>query len=311
VDSPCRADQKASITHWLEVAPAQGTPDAALGDAVLRSLLGDDDATTKAFETIARRWPADARSAWIGLGYCQKDRDCGRSPWVRRVLTVDSRNAYAWLAAMDFAADRGDEGGAALALRRATVAPEYRSPAGLVFSVSLPAFVKVGTPASCMEAAGKVMARDFGHELDAEEWAGYFAHGTEMAAVGVGYAALAFCNPKERGFSKRRTADCIAILTRMSTDPSLHFQIGANTRLINLLGIEASGPFRERYRELIWLQRVIGSQQHFPRDWLQRVWTEGEVPAWEAIAQADGLWPPPRGWLPEDQLSRRLILEGR
>jgi hypothetical protein len=105
-----------------------------------------------------------------------------------------------------------------------------------------------------------------------------------------------------------RRRDCIELLQRMAIEDDLMRQHMALRKLIPLLGPHASAPWRERLRQLLWLQGVGLRGAGLSSGTLADYWKRGEVAAWQARAQELGRWPPPPDWLPRDERSRRLIL---
>ena len=136
------------------------------------------------------------------------------------------------------------------------------------------------------------------------------AHGMEMAAIGIGYSIIRVCDSSRRLHAARKR-DCIRILERLGHDETLATRHSAIRSLIRLLDPNASAPWREEYRKLSWLHGVAGSQLGFPSGTAGRMWSDGEVATWQALAREQGLWPPPGDWLPDAPVTRRLILEGR
>ena len=295
----------------LAKLPSSANVERALGRALIISLLGDHAVASAEFATIARRWPTDVNAAWLALNYCQKDRDCDPAPFLAHVLDVDRDNAVAWLASLDSAHKHRDEGGVAISLRRAAHALTYDPQDGAIFVFVRPILGQLAVPPSCVLDEREGLRMTLGHEPTAGEWADVFAQGMEMASIGVGGAVLQTCDVRKHTLSTARRNDCIETLGKMALGDSMLMRDHAMSSLIRLLDVQASMPWRERYRQLRWLREVAGTTIEFPEGTAARIWSDGEGPTFQSLAANDGLGPPPAGWLPGETAARRLIVEGR
>ena len=308
---PCERDHNRALERTLAQLPAATTVEDALGRALVRSTLVDPHETSRELAALARQWPDDPRVAWMGLNVCRKDRQCDDAAWIRRLLAVDGDNAQAWLVAMETAVRRHDDAGVALALRRAAQAPRYAPPDGMSFKFAWPIFRRAGTPQSCLDSLSGDLAETLGFPSTAEDWADIWAQGLEMAQTGLGVSVVTECDPRTRRLSTARREDCITALRRMALGRQFTTAQVATKYLILLLGPRDSAPWREHYRRLRYLHAVLIAGLSPPRGFLHDLAAEGEIAVWQAHARANGLWPPPADWLPENDAARRLILEGR
>src|SRR5690606_2920045 len=123
------------------------------------------------------------------------------------------------------------------------------------------------------------------------------------------------CPDDDDAMTAQRRAQCIAIHTHMSDEPTALSQRMALTRLVLLTADQPAGTgWRERLREhhWVWHNATALMQQRVPEDYLDAVWRDGELVAVKSLLQTAGMpLIPPAGWLPDDEHQRSLITTGR
>jgi hypothetical protein len=306
----CRIDLRDETAALLAKLPAPTTVDEALGRALLGSMLEDHHATTNEFLSVARRWPDDVPAAWLAWEYCQKDRDCDRASILQHLLAVDADNALAWLASVDDAVQRRDEGAIAISLRRAGMATDYRSQGPLVFFLARPLLARLDAPVSCHGLDEDSLRAMLGRAPVPGDIGDAMAQGMAMATIGVGLRIDQACDIRLQRLSENRKRDCAKALEWMARSGTSIARAIATRLLIRIFGPHDSAPWREQYRQLCWL-RQVGPPAIMPSGAIDHLWADGEIATQIAWARDAGLWPPPPNWLPSAPAQRRLIVEGR
>lgn len=248
---------------------------------------------------------------WLAATQCGGGEQCRDLQQV--MLEVEADNAAAWLHAMAWESQRGDQAAAERAFRQAALATRYDRHQGAGHLALLEAYAAVEMPVEC-EAPG----------VQAELRKLFPGRGKVGAADLVGMIAVmatALQSPGFRDLTRRcserdgagvdaaRRKGCAHILAQMAEAPTLIEQGMALSLLIELAGEgPASAGLRERYRNHHWLLAQQGSGMDSLR--IEDMVID-EVGAMQSVLRAQGRWPAPPGWLPEDPTTRSLILTGR
>lgn len=120
------------------------------------------------------------------------------------------------------------------------------------------------------------------------------------------------CVPQpEKALAPEARLGCRNILTRMSEGDTVYERAIALDTMIQLAVDDPdASAWRQRYREFRWgYEQFKDSEIHRslrPEDY----WID-EVGSIQTALKASGRWPPPAGWLPDDDRARSLIQTGR
>ncbi len=294
------------------------SPDKAMAHAFLTQLLSvvspdtGHGAVAHEFQTARERWPENVELAWLSMRHCVELSGCERNAEWRHLQALDPDNAVVWMLAMESAMQRKDEVAYEQALRRAVGARSYDPRHGATFLHARRVLLSDPMPASCQDPGFAAdLQKTLGRPPHPIDWANVHAHAMEVAFAAPGIGGLSGCNPNKRALSPSRRHDCRTLLSRIAQGDTMFEQIFAMSLLVRLVG---NGPdhaqLRERYRHLRWLMSVM-PRLELPDDFTTRMWTDGEVTMLQALAMAQGFWPPPPRWLPADAHSRALIQTGR
>lgn len=290
------ASPEAAITHAALGLPAQSDPS---GVALAQELAA-----------ARQRWPDNIDLAWLNLGHCDPLAACDRKAALRRLLVTDPDNAMSWIHAMGQAASDGDQAGYELALDRAAHARLYDSRIGTVFLHLQPVLFHLPVPQSCQAPEPPATLQGTSPSTPgADDWAELQAHALDMALGLPSLAGLSGCSSTQKPLSQSRLDSCRRLLARIAQGDTFLEQSIALAYLIPIATDAQSIALRERYRRLQWLQSVMPGLATPPRFTL-RLAAEGEVTAFQALAMAQGKWPPPDDWLPSDERRRALIAPG-
>lgn len=221
---------------------------------------------------------------------------------------MDGGNVFAWLPDMAAATQAGDADGFVRALHRAANAPIYDSRMGMVVLRLRPVLASLPLPSSCIAAPGfQELAKQAARPADASLSADIEVSAIEMAFAMPGLQGLGLCRRQAHALAAAALDDCRRLLSRFADGDTLLEQGIALPTLIELSPDDATrAQWRERYRRQRWLQTFLGEAQHID-GFAWRMWAEGEVNVLRDHARKTGRWPPPDGWLPDDERGRTLI----
>lgn len=168
-----------------------------------------------------------------------------------------------------------------------------------------PLLARVPVPAGCLAGTaphGRERAAQAADFLDTE------ANAWDAATALSSWAALSGCDgDRDPGLQAPLREGCRALLSRIADADTLLERRVALPLLVGLTtGQEANAALRERYRQLLWLIARM-PESGTSREFIGRVWSDGEVAALRAAAEARGDWPPPPDWVPADPDARRLV----
>lgn len=285
------------------------SPREALSHALLSALVDARDRLQPGdgalFHAARERWPEDLDLAWASAVRCRASGGCDPHAALRHLARIDGDNAYTWLQHMHQAADDSDDAAFASALRRAAAAHYLDTRSGSIFLAVRPVLGDA-PPEACMDAAAlAALEPSAGRTPTADDFADIEAMGMQFAESMPAYSALSGCRPPLQGHVSRR--DCIALLGKVAAGDALIDQALALRTLIELQPEQPAGSgARERYRRHLWLWER-SHVRPLPAGFIARQFNEGEVAAWQAHLAAEGQWPPPDDWLPENPRQRALV----
>lgn len=314
----CSQERLRRLQTRLDDLKHPATPDQVIQHVLLTIMLSlqvpDETGpgrVARELDAARRRWPDNLDLAWLSAQHCREQSGCDHDAALRHLLALDPENAAAWLLAMQTARLRGDDAGYGRLLHRAAASSIYDPRIGVIFLQARVLLASMPQPTYCVDQANAVeLTRLLGHAPTTDDWAVAGASLLESALGLPAYGGLSGCNDSSQPLPVARRRDCIALLARVADGDTLLEQNLALGLLIRLTG---DGPghaqLRERYRRLRWLWTQVppsGSP-----DYSARIWADGEVAALRELAIAQGRWPPPPDWLPNDDRSRALIVSGR
>lgn len=308
----CRIGRRAQLRQLRAALDPNASAGAAIGHTLLGAMTapgGRPDPRDAALASLS--WPGNVDLAWLAYRACKLRPGCEADDALARLLAADPHNAAAWLEAMGAANEHEDAEAFDGALRNAARSRFYDAQSG-VFAVHLKSMLSsMALPDDCLGIvqalfAGLGFRPDTGHFVDAE----LFRQEIPWAQP---HAALAGCRPESAGTSQARRRDCARLFEHMAGSDGLVEQLIASSMLIRLAD-DPDDPriraLRARLRELQWLSSLTEEAAQAP-DYPSRMWTDGETQALRTHAARQGRWPPPEGWLPENERARALILTGR
>ena len=299
--SDCMHDRRAQLQHRRAQLGSPATPDAAIEYAFLTSLSAPDMApgeTARELTAASERWPANVELAWLAAHHCP--RAACASAW-RHLAALEPDNAAVWLMAMADTTRAHDQAGYEQALQRAGAARVYDPHDGLVFLHARAVLAALPVPERCRTPGQLASLRqELGRTPTADDWADLESVNTEAALGGADHGGLQGCRATAQPSGTRRQ-DCIALLSLVASGRTLGDQALALHMLL-ALEPDAAGTsqLRERYRRVRWLIRQTRLARGIPPGALIQQWTQGEVATLQARAIAEGRWPPPADWLPDD-----------
>ena len=248
---------------------------------------------------------------WMAAMDCPgKTQACDADTALKRLQRLEPDNGAVWLASMARAQRRGDEEAVDAALQRAARAAHFRTAyveygQEMLFALRQ---VKVEPMSAC---ASERFAAASGLKGGQQQIVDLTAMGRLLALVMPGGPSVGeVC----RAPLRHRHRACVDALAKMAESNELADRLMALAYLVPLTADRADGAhWRERMRRLSWLrERMDGSGNDLPPDWLGRALLLGEIPAFEAWLAEQGLpTEPPPNWLPDDPRQRALILTGR
>ena len=312
VEAECGGEFNQAILHRQARLPPSSTPEGAITRALMRSVADASATNRQVFDELLRQWPRDTGVAWVAWAYCMEHQGCDREARARHLVQLDSRNGAAWLALMDSVDPVRDNGSLEYALARAAQAPTFELRYGTIYVSLYPALAEIPIADRCWRYMEPKLQELTGSDATPPDLADVLAHLWELANMGPGFALHHACRDHDdHRIAPSRRRDCIAVMSRLVEQPSMRVQMTTLPLLIRLLGGgSASQPMREQYRQMRWLHRY-STQLRFPPGSGARIWSKGEIPYFKAQLREQGLWPPPPDWLPPDERSRLLVVEGR
>lgn len=242
---------------------------------------------------------------------CRWDEHCDRSRSLALLVRSDPGNAWTWLEVLAQASAAGDEAGVERALERAARSDGARSYYGQTALRILEPFGELPVPDACA---------DYLRRLETDLLLGRPATAADLADLAIGASMLqslpemrpllAAC-PAELGDGRRRGL-CLHVLARVAAGETLFERLLATSRLVQLTaGAKEGRAWRERYRNLHWLQSEATARRLFQQVSPPEQWARGEVRVMEERLRAADAWPAPAGWLPDGVEARALVLTGR
>lgn len=296
------------------IDPARGAQDAyihlLLGQSLGLSMAPETRDGMRAQTLAARkRWPDDIDLAWMERDECTTRATCETAN--RELRRVDGGNMATWMYAMQEAAEAGDKDALHEALQGAAAAPTMDSRLGTRLVRLAPLLQSLPVPPACLDpSVVKDIEDGYGHPVDAADIRNLFVLAQEFAhAIPPLQALSETCAAQTSLTDASVRRNCDRSLQRLAKADTLVERMVAMSTLIRMHGPgEASTNFRETYRQLRWMMQ---QQQEGPPVGPYDLLAMGEATAIETHLRRLGRWPPPPDWLPPDEPSRRLILEGR
>lgn len=284
---------------------------ALLSTAVAESLQ-DHSEVSRELEQATQQWPANAELAWLAHNQCQLGGGCDTRLSRMRLQHADGDNSYAWLPALDAAMQAEDTDGFAETLHRAAHAPVYDTRRGTILLRLRPALQSIPLPAVCATAPGlRALAETNGRPADAALHADLQSLAMEMVAPVPGFRGLGECVKAERALPEPVLQDCRRLLSRIARGDTMIERMVALPKLIAIAPDAGErDAWREQYRTVQWLLTLVREMDRIQGvSW--RIFAEGEIGVLEQHARDTGRWPPPSGWLPEDERSRKVLGVGQ
>ena len=307
----CDQDYRLALRQYRERLGPARSADEAIDRLVLDFLVANPDdmasgALRRRYRAARERWPNDIGLSWLAFDQCGDE--CDRAVEVRHLLSVDPDNAAAWMVAMAAARQAHDESGFAHALQRAASAKIYDPQTGIVFLHARSQLARVAIPNSCRTPRELASLRQSVRRAPTDDdLRDLMAQSLEIAIAMPGFLGLSGCAPHDAPLPDTLRQPCTALLSRVAQGDTLAEQVIATNFLLKLeTDPSRLAQWRERYRQLQWLQSV-GLGKPIPEHYATRMWSQGEVATMLATAMQRGLWPPPPDWLPDDPHRRALI----
>ena len=273
-----------------------------------------------AFAAARELATADRLVAWLEVVTCPgpgvaADPGCEPEAALARLQHLDAGNAAVWIQGLGSTSPESQEFEQLLA--KAAASSRYEIPFGATGRLLAAVLEQVDAPPLSPDVA-TAMGQDFGlgrpatrRDLDGGV---AMAVSSSMALPAMAVLSRA-CPSNGDPTTAQRRAQCIAIHTLMSDEPTALSQSMALTKLV-LLTVDqpAAAGWRERLREHHWVWDSASAlmRKAVPEDYLDTVWRDGELAAVKSLLQASGTpLTPPAGWLPDDEHRRSLVTTGR
>jgi hypothetical protein len=261
-------------------------------------------------EQVWLQEPDNPQARWLAMMRCESKDTCMR---VEESLTrAEPDNMVVWLQAMEHARQRDDHAAMTEAFEHAAAATDFDSHAGSTALLVVDAYQGLPIPESCkdprvqrfMDAVLQGLGGKAGEEVS------QMARAAETLSSPSYVALQEYCVNSETPMADSRRKACGRIYALMAEKGmSAMEQSIAITNAVQLAyGETDEARWRERYRQNRWLMEhyANGRMQLNPLDA-----TVDEMGAVRAKLQAQGKWPPPANWLPDDERARSLIQTGR
>lgn len=309
----CMDDWRQQLRQRREALASPTTADMAIEHALLTMELsfqpqyaGRGD-TERELTTARMRWPDNVELAWLGAQQCTTEAAC-QAAW-QHLASLEPDNAEVWLMAMAAAAQKHDEAAYEEALRAGAASHVYDPHHGLVFLHARAAMAGLPVPDSCQTPAQIAsLRRELGRQPTAADWMDVDAVTMEGVASSEPFGGLRSCRASSHPSGVHRE-DCIALLSLVATGDTLLDRKLALHMLVDLNPGGVDGvQLRERYRRVSWLVQQTWFRQTIPEGEIARQWTQGEAATVLARAIAEGRWPPPAGWHPDDAAALRVLM---
>lgn len=315
----CEADMRVLRRQRWNILAAQADPESRLTHALLSATLDTGDERVSASSLLAAAaasTPDDTEIAWYRASRCRKNADCDRGQAIGRLLELEPENLDGWLMAVQHATERGEDETALQALlERAAKASYYDPRDGETFARLYQALQDIPLPRSCkvrFPAAMWGMVSKSPPGLTSEDMAIMSAMAVSAAEIKAYLPITKLCGPQATAQAPERLEACKAIIAKIAGGNSMIDQaVGIGAMVELTAGAPEGGAWRERYRNLRWLMENQSSDFRYDRDAVVRRMTEGEIPVRQEELAAQGRWPAPADWLPQDERARSLILTGR
>ena len=316
----CDADYQAAARARIGQLRAMADARARLAHALLQPLAHDPDPTrfearwheaTRLIADAAARDPSDGLIAWLYANRCREERGCHAEAALARLQRAEPRNAAAWLPGIRHAMARGERRRAEILLARASEATYYDDHGNDTVRVLMDVLGDLPLPASCQAAQDALDARfGFARPVTGEDMALVGAWGVALAQTASTGPHL-ICKQEDPPAPSLREA-CAAVYARMAESDSYMARLTAATHMAELTAALPEGAqWRERLRDLYWLQEyqmpgvLAGDFQ------ARALWEQGDWRYWQGRMEAEGRWPAPPGWLPDNPEYRALVTTGR
>ena len=271
-----------------------------------------------AFAAARALAPGDPLVAWLAVVSCPglgvaAGSGCESEAALVRLQQRDADNAAVWLQGLGSASPESKE--SAQLLAKAAASSRYETPFGATGRLLTEVLRQVDVPPPSPHVAA---ALGLGLGLDRpatrRDLDGVVAMGIS-SALALPVSTRGACSGEGDGMMAQRRAQCIAIHTLMSEEPTAVSQAMALTRLVLLTADQPEGAgWRERLREHYWVWDNASAlmRQGVPEDYLDAVWRDGELVALKGLLRAAGMpLAPPAGWLPDSERRRSLVTTGR
>ena len=315
----CEADMRVLRRQRWDFLAAKADPESRLTHALLSATLETGDkrvSESSLLAAAAASAPDDAEIAWYRASRCRKHADCDRGQAIGRLLELEPDNLDGWLMAVQHATERGEDEAALQALmQRAAQARHYDPRDGETFVRLYQALRDIPLPRSCnvnfpSQIWGTVSRSPPG--LTSEDMAIMSAMAVSAAEIKAYVPITKLCGSQATAQAPERLDACKAILAKLASGNSMIDQwVGAGGMVELTAGMPEGGEWRERYRNLRWLIENQSNDFRYDSGAVVRRMTEGEIPIRQEELAAQGRWPAPADWLPQDERARSLILTGR
>ncbi len=309
-----QSDARSKLAYALTAASIEEQPanDTRQSGAADRQQY--DAMQAKISQQVEQAWlqaPDDPQARWLAMMRCASQDTCKR---VDAALTqAEPDNMAVWLQVMGDAQERGDQAAMADAFEYAAASGEYDGHVGSTALLVIDAYKGLPTPESCLDPRVERFAKAIGFPglaLKPADVVANMALSAELQRVSPFPALQEYCAHSKIPLEVSRRSACGRIYALMAdNDMSVMGQSLAIGQSIQLTEGEAEqAKWRERYRQHRWLTEHYSSMRMMldPLDA-----TLDEMGAVRTRLQAEGKWPPPANWLPDDEHARSLIQTGR
>lgn len=322
-DRRCTQDVLEGYKSLYEGLGHRDDPDSMLVRAMLVPFLGiagspsTQEPLRKRVELLAAaaaRYPGNADIAWQRAKSCAYVDGCRRADAIDRLLALEPDNLAGWLLALAEAKSAGNEAAIDATLEAAARAKYYDTRTAASSLRLQEALQQPPLPSSCLSPAAQVAWTG----LQASEgprtsfdMATLMANGilgTELPAYGP---LLDACTERaDSPLRPERLAACRAVAATVAGGDDLIDRLIGDRLMVRLTRDTPEGAqWRERFRQTLWM--TAPRSDVLPgTEGIRRRWEVGDVRALELALAAKGLWPAPAGWLPTDESSRNLVMNG-
>ncbi|GAB1406652.1 hypothetical protein MASR1M8_05710 [Thermomonas brevis] len=254
--------------------------------------------------------PGDMRIQWLAATQCEGEPGCGQA--LGSLLAKDPDNMAGWLHELARARTANDEQAALRALHGAANAKYYEPFHRIANTLLIDAYADVPEPAQCRTTEAKAsFARVLGEgrEFSVLDHVAAMSSLVNMFPSFGGLAQL--CGSGDGApLPKAVRGSCMKVLGRLADAPYLIERAVGLAAMARLTADDKDGAtWRERYRQFRWMQQQMSDPKVQallrPEDYLLE-----EANTMQAILQAEGRWPPPTDWQPEDERARSRVRAG-